>query len=79
MHAIRPYCSKDRKSSRRDSVHNQSPHELSRSKSKRFDSSVKKAEDSSRLGGKQLNEMYRELINLKSEYKILKANYNRLM
>lgn len=42
MHAIRPYCSKERKSSRRESKLNQSPYELSRSKSKRFDSNSKK-------------------------------------
>jgi hypothetical protein len=30
------------------------------------------------LGGKQLSEMYGELINLKSEYKILKGNYSKL-
>jgi len=41
--AIRPYCSKERKTTRRDSRCTQSPH-LSRSKSKRFDSSAKKTE-----------------------------------
>ena len=59
MHAIRPFSSKERKTSRRDSKHNQSPHELSRSKSKRFDSSSKKAEELPLiLGGKQLSDMY---------------------
>jgi hypothetical protein len=31
------------------------------------------------MGSKQLSEMYGELISLKSEYKVLKANYNKLM
>ena len=79
MHAIRPFSSKERKSSRRDSKYNQSPHQLSRSKSKRFDSSSKKTDELPLiLGGKQLSEMYSELISLKSEYKLLKNNYNKL-
>ena len=35
-HAIRPYSSKERKSSRRESKNAQSPFKLSRSKSRRF-------------------------------------------
>jgi hypothetical protein len=67
LHGIRPFSSKERKSTRRDSKHLQSPHELSRSKSKRFESSSKKDEVSlPSLGNKQLSEMYSELINLKS-------------
>jgi archaellum component FlaC len=31
------------------------------------------------LGGKQLSDMYSELISLKSEYKMLKNNYNKLL
>jgi hypothetical protein len=76
MHAIRPFCtSKDRKSTRRESKH-QSPYELSRSKSKRLDHSGKKEDMPT---GKPLGEIYNELISLKSEYKMLKSNYSRLV
>ena len=56
IHAIRPYCSKERSTSRRDSRYNQSPHRLSRSKSKKIDSNHKKNEDHHHQ--KQLSDMY---------------------
>ena len=41
--------------------------------------SSKKLEEVTSQGGKQLTEMYGELISLKSEYKILKNSYSKLL
>lgn len=92
MHAIRPYCSKEqqRKSSRREHRHNQSPYQMSRSNSKRLDNSCRHSEERPKKisesqsavtvsNNKQMSEMLGELINLKSEYKILKGNYSKIM
>ena len=65
MNAIRPYCVKERKSSRRESRQNQSPYEMSRSNSRRLENSNRKSEDGKikrcsetvAAGGKQMSNM----------------------
>jgi hypothetical protein len=51
---------------------------MSRSNSKRLDNSSRKSEERSKVG-KQTSEMLGELIKLKSEYKLLKANYSKIL
>ena len=59
---------------------------MSRSNSKRLENSNRKSEDGKikksseqLVGNKQMSDMLSELINLKSEYKVLKGNYTKIL